>query len=80
MELLIALMYLAGLGVVIWWMAHISRFATWVAYKLVPPRRDEKRQSAAGHAARLAEEMNRGHYSTKEEDAQYVSDHGRKCA
>lgn len=79
MELLIALMYLAGLGVVIWWMAHISRFATWAAYQLFPPRY-EKRQSTAGHAARLAEEMNREYCTTKERGAQDVSDHCGKCA
>lgn len=68
MELLIAGMYLAGLGVVIWWMTRISRFADWAVDKLFPPKEEATR--AHGGAARAAREINHWNCNTKKEERQ----------
>lgn len=67
MELLIAGMYLAGLGVVIWWMTRISRFADWAVDKLFPPKRTTR---ALGGAAQAAKEVNHWDCNTKKEERQ----------
>ena len=76
MEVLKLIMYLAGLGATIWWMAHIKRFADWAVDRIFPPQKKATRSQ--GSAARVAEELNRYYCTTETGSVQH--DYGKRCA
>ena len=62
MELFIAFMYMVGIAIMIWFMAHIRRLAD-MLFPL-PPKEESRPR---GHAERLHEEINQGQYTPGEE-------------